>query len=112
MLTQALCITFRASGTTQQNSPVGIMTLALRRFRLTVPSSPLVRENVVASPCLGAIIPSGKYHSPALLASAEQHDILSVMHWSPLFEFESVSIVISSVSVCPISVMRMSLLLA
>ena len=41
IMAQILCVTSAASGTTQQNSPVGDMTLELRRFRLTVPSSPL-----------------------------------------------------------------------
>ena len=43
IVAQTPCITSRASGTTQQNSPIGNMTLVLRRLRLTVPSSPLVR---------------------------------------------------------------------
>ena len=41
IMAQIFCVTSAASGTTQQNSPVGDMTLELRRFRLTIPSSPL-----------------------------------------------------------------------
>ena len=40
-LAQTVWSTPVASGTTQQNLPVGIITSELRRFRLTVPSSPL-----------------------------------------------------------------------
>ena len=92
-----------ASGTTQQNLPVGIITLELRRFRLTVPSSPLFLKNDVAPPGVGTTPPlSGKNHSPCLLGRVAQHGLLSVMHWSPLFDVALVS---------SISVMRITLLL-
>ena len=102
MLAHTVTLVEVASGTTQQNLPVGIITSLLRRFRLTSPLTPLVRENRSSSPSLETTPPlSGKYHSPCLFASIgdEQHGLLSVMHWSPLF------------GVCPISVMRMTLLL-
>ena len=39
--TQTVCSTPVSAGTTQQNSPFGIVTSVLTLFRLTVPSSPL-----------------------------------------------------------------------
>jgi hypothetical protein len=77
------------------------MTTVLRRFRLTVPSSPLVLENDVGfSSGPGTVVSLGKSHSPALLFRLRQHGILSVMHWSP------------EMDVFPISVMGMIVLLA
>ena len=102
---QTACATLVASGTSQQNSPVGDMTLALRRFRLTVPSSPLVLLNDVGFPSGPGtvIIPPGKSHSPSRFGGAWQHSNLSVMHWSPVLDVVLVS---------PISLMGMTLLLA